>query len=538
MKQIRRLRFWAWGAAAVLLLCLLCLLFLKNSALTGEEVVMPMHEAVQETDPSALAVRQEDFKAARMPLRRESTLCQGDLVFAVLLQNGISRSQARSVLDAARDVFDLSRALPGHKLALVFSPESRDLALLEYEISDLSLLKVTVAGDSATASRQPVGRELPPVQGRVLKQVYRVAGQGDGIGGILGSCGVSGVQARAVCRAAAGVCGNQALAPGNALSLWVTDGDRPLLAMMACEIDGRSILEVDLRSGACKARKLTRKLGVRYERAEWTISSSLPESAAQAGLPPEVVMGLTDIFAWDINFFTDIREGDSFQVLYERYYAGTSFKGCGRVVAARFLCQGREHMALYYSDGHDVEGYFDEEGRPVRKLFLKAPLNCRSVFMSFSPGRMHPVLHGRGPCLRADYAAPSGTPVVALGPGRVIYKGSSKGLGRSIQIRHPSGYVTCYGHLSGYPRGVSPGEDVDQGEVIGYVGMTGNATAPHLDFRIRLNGRFVDPLILEAEGWPGLKGSALAQFQAFKARRLAMLDDLSLNYTIKLSTTN
>lgn len=279
-----------------------------------------------------------------------------------------------------------------------------------------------------------------------------------------------------------------------------------------------------------------RGLSVRYERAEGTISSSLYESAVQSGLPPEIVMGLTDIFAWDINFFRDVREGDSFQVLYERYYEKNAFKGFGRIVAARFLNRGSEHVALYYTDDKAVSGYFNEAGKPVRTLFLKAPLNYGSVASGYSPKLMRPVLHKRMPQLRVDYVAPSGAPVVALGAGRVIYKGSSQGLGKCIQIGHPSGLVTCYGHLSGFPKGLARGDTVGQGQVIGFVGMTGHATSPHLDFRVLHNEKFLNPLALASEEWPGLKGSALARFRLVKTRRLAMLDDISLNYTMKLST--
>jgi murein DD-endopeptidase MepM/ murein hydrolase activator NlpD len=289
-------------------------------------------------------------------------------------------------------------------------------------------------------------------------------------------------------------------------------------------------------TGTFLAGAQTRGLSVRYERAEGTISSSLCESAVQSGLPREIVMGLTDIYAWDINFFTDIREGDSFQVLYERYYEKNAFKGFGRIVAARFLNRGREHVALYYTDKRSISGYFDEEGKPVRSFFLKAPLDYRSVASGYSTAMMRPVLHKKMPHLGVDYPAPSGTPVITLGAGRVIYKGSAKGLGKCIMIAHPSGHVTYYGHLSAFPRGISLGETVGQGQVIGYVGMTGYATSPHLDFRVLRAGRFINPFTLASGEWPGLKGRELARFREIKARRLAMLDDFSLNYTMKLST--
>lgn len=447
MNLMGSLRFWKWGAAAVLLLT--CLWLLEAGLLTGEEIDMPQHEAVQGEDLSALAARQEEFRAPGEPLRRETTLSAGDSVYSVLIRSGVSPSQYREILHKTSGVFDLSRVLPGHGLVLVFSPDSRDLTGMEYEISDASRLKVSIDGGMIRASREPVEQGLPPA------------------GGLSGQTG------------------------------------QPF---------------------------------VRFERGEGMISSSLYESTVQAGLPPEIARGLTDIFAWDINFFGDIREGDTFQVLYERYYDRDAFKGCGRIVAARFLSRGQEHVALHFAGARGADGYFDEEGKPVRKLFLKAPFNCNRVSPGFFLNRPHPVLRSLAPHLGADYAAPSGTPVVAIGAGEVIFRGGSKGFGKSVQIRHPSGHVTCYGHLSGFAPGISRGSAVGQGEVIGYVGMTGYAAGPHLDFRVRFKGKYVNPLSLRAVQAPGLKGSELARFRLLKEKMLAMLDDTSLNYTMKLST--
>ena len=251
-----------------------------------------------------------------------------------------------------------------------------------------------------------------------------------------------------------------------------------------------------------------------------------------------MVMDLTDIFAWDINFFTDIRDGDTYTVLYEKYYVGDTFKGYGRVVAARFMNQREEHVALYFEDGSGNKGYYDDQGKPIQKLFLKAPLNYRRISSGFTYHRMHPVYHKMRAHLGVDYAAPTGTPIVALGDGKVILKGWTNGFGKSIQIKHRNNYVTYYGHLSRYAKGIDKGRQVSQGQVIGYVGMTGVATGPHLDFRVRYNGNFINPLKLKSVTGPPLKGTELAAFKDISTKRLAMLVDPALNIAVKLSKTD
>jgi len=248
-------------------------------------------------------------------------------------------------------------------------------------------------------------------------------------------------------------------------------------------------------------------------------------------------MDLTDIFAWDINFFTDIRDGDTYTVLYEKYYVGDTFKGYGRVIAARFINQGQKHVAVYFNDGNGTRGYYDEKGKPIQKLFLKAPLNYRRISSGFTYHRMHPVFHKVRPHLGVDYAAPTGTPVVALGDGKIIFKGWSNGFGESIRIKHRNGYISYYGHFSRYARGMKKEKKVDQGQVVGYVGMTGVATGPHLDFRIKYNGKFINPLKLKSVTGPPLKGANLASFKENSTKNLAMLDDPSLNIAPKLSKT-
>jgi len=262
------------------------------------------------------------------------------------------------------------------------------------------------------------------------------------------------------------------------------------------------------------------------KQAEFTIESSLWQTIQNNHLPTELALELSEIYAWTINFFA-LQQGDSVRVLYDENYVEDSRIGIGRIYAAHFY-HGKRWLPAYYMDQETMQpyldsvqiseirdqkseirnqkpevskqvwGYYDEQGNSLRKTFLKAPLNYKRISSHFTYARKHPIYHVVRPHTGVDYAAPMGTPVVALGDGRVTmcqYKG---GGGNTIKIRHNSTYETAYLHLQKYAKGIKTGVYVKQGEVIGYVGSTGSSTGPHLDFRVWKNGTPVNPLTLES----------------------------------------
>jgi murein DD-endopeptidase MepM/ murein hydrolase activator NlpD len=204
-------------------------------------------------------------------------------------------------------------------------------------------------------------------------------------------------------------------------------------------------------------------------------------------------MALADIFAWDIDFFVDLRPGDRYEFMYEKQYRDGNLVGNGRITAAHFYTESVGHRAYRYEVTGRGADYYGEEGNSLRKQFLKSPLRYSRISSGFSKRRLHPILKIYRPHPGIDYAAPTGTPVVSVGDGRVTYKGWKNGYGKFIVIRHNSRYTTTYGHLSRYAPRLKAGASVNQGQVIGYVGATGLATGPHLDFRMKKDGRFVDP---------------------------------------------
>lgn len=231
--------------------------------------------------------------------------------------------------------------------------------------------------------------------------------------------------------------------------------------------------------------------------ASAVITSSLWNATAEKGLNPNIALDLSDIYAWTIDFF-GIEKGDNFKVIYTEQYVDSTSVGIGEIKAAVFESHGKKYYAFRYEQD-STASYFDLEGNSLRKAFLKAPLKYSRISSRFSNGRMHPVLKIRRPHHGVDYAAPSGTPVMSIGDGKVIAKGwDAKGGGNYIKVRHNSVYTTVYMHLRGFAKGITNGAMVRQGDVIGYVGSTGMSTGPHLDFRVYMNGKPTDPLKMEA----------------------------------------
>lgn len=249
--------------------------------------------------------------------------------------------------------------------------------------------------------------------------------------------------------------------------------------------------------------RLVKPLVTKSRQAATVIESSLWNAMVGNNLPVELALELSEIYAWTIDFF-GLQKGDSIRVYYDEMFVDTVRTGIGRIYAANFYHGGKWQEA-YWFDSDDTTmvknpkssrsvGYFDAEGKSLKKAFLKAPLNYKRISSRFTYARKHPIYKTVRPHTGVDYAAPSGTPVVSIGDGTVIFKAYKGGGGNTIKIRHNSSYTTAYLHLSGYAKGLQVGKHVRQGEVIGYVGSTGSSTGPHLDFRVWKDGKPVDPL--------------------------------------------
>jgi murein DD-endopeptidase MepM/ murein hydrolase activator NlpD len=238
---------------------------------------------------------------------------------------------------------------------------------------------------------------------------------------------------------------------------------------------------------------LENPLEVEVRTVRGVIDSSLFEAVQAAGAHDQTALTLAEVFAWDIDFVLDIQRGDSFVVTYEELSQDGEYVKDGAVLAASFTNRGREYRAVRYVDPDGREHYFSPDGRSVRRAFLRAPLQFSRVSSGFNMRRRHPVLNRIRAHKGVDYAAPTGTPVRAAGDGRVRFAGRKGGYGNAVEIAHTGGVVTLYGHLSRFAKGARNGTRVQQGDVIGYVGMTGLASGPHLHYEYRLHGVHKNP---------------------------------------------
>ena len=311
-----------------------------------------------------------------------------------------------------------------------------------------------------------------------------------------------------------------------------------------------SILSFEYQKGLLERCRVTRENGemktvvepVEFQcivkSLQGEIESSLWLSMIGLCQSPELIMKLTEVFEWEIDFLTEPRRGDRFRVMFEEQYREGAFVRYGDILAAEYSSGDKVHQAVLYRPPGGRKGYFDPSGKSVRKAFLKSPLNYRRISSRFSYSRFHPIFKRYRPHLGVDYAAPRGTPVVASGDGVISFAGWKRGYGKIVEIRHPNGFVTYYGHLSRFARGITRGATVRQKDLIGYVGSTGASTGPHLDYRVKADGRYVNPLRMVAPPIDPIRKDYLEDFRRSCANLLYALDLLTHPPLLAASVSN
>lgn len=274
--------------------------------------------------------------------------------------------------------------------------------------------------------------------------------------------------------------------------------------------------------------KGSKEITADIDTASGIIESSLWNAMVDQDADPNLANELSEIYAWTIDFF-GIQQGDAYKVVYETLYADGEKIGIGKVLAANFIHLNTPHYAFYFVQDSTGD-YFDDVANSLRRTFLKAPLRYKRISSKFSYSRMHPILKYRRPHLGVDYAAARGTPVMAVGDGVVTRASWDKGGGgRVVKIKHNGTYTTLYMHLSKYGKGIKAGVSVKQGQVIGYVGASGLATGPHLDFRFYRNGKAVDPLKVKSPAAKPVDSAYHARFLDEKNRWLKILDSIVID---------
>jgi murein DD-endopeptidase MepM/ murein hydrolase activator NlpD len=354
--------------------------------------------------------------------------------------------------------------------------------------------------------------------------------RGENIGAILHNQHIDDEQREAILASLEGVFDPRRMHEGQAWRVErATSGEVRLLEY---EIDGRSVLRVTPtteRPGEFTAEVVpydvhVTRVTVRGEINERT--SSLFAAMASAGETPDLSVELADIFSGEVDFNNDLQPGDRFELLTEKAVRDGRHVGYGSITAAMLSNGGRHLQAFRFQPAGAPPGYYDAEGRSLKRFFLRSPLKFDPRITSgFSTSRFHPILHVNRAHLGVDYAAPMGAPVVAVSAGVVTFAAFTSGGGRTVRIRHASGYESGYLHLSAFGPGVHVGAHVSQGQLIGKVGMTGLATGPHLHYELRKNGAIVNPQ-LEHKKLPPGEPIPPSQLDAFRAARDAALASL------------
>lgn len=268
-----------------------------------------------------------------------------------------------------------------------------------------------------------------------------------------------------------------------------------------------------------------------------TITSSLYESGIEAGLTALQIMDLAKIFEYDVDFFSDFQPNDTFAVVFEetRYADGRSVQG--RILAAELEANDEIYNAFYFVGKDGSGAYYDADGKAVRRAFLRAPLSFARISSPFSTSRRHPIFRTVRPHRAIDYAAPSGTPVVAIGRGRVEFRGWRSGYGNMVEIRHSSGYASRYAHFSRFAAGIRKGKAVNAGDLVGYVGQTGHATGPHLHFEFLKGGQKLNFLALHLPKVESLAGNELRRFDHQRENQQALLENRDIRIAEKHQPT-
>lgn len=383
--------------------------------------------------------------------------------------------------------------------------------------------QASARSDTEAASRAP--EAIDPFETLVLD-----VQPGDTLDNLFRESGLSLVDLAEILQLDAARQNLRILRPGDTLSVRHDNG-----AVLGLERDigvGQTFVvrrndTASLTSGAAGPVFYTELVNLPLERRIVTagghISSSLFEAAANAGLSEKSVMKLANIFAWDIDFSRDINTGDEFALVYEELWRNGKKLGEGEILAAEFTNRGGRFTAVRFEEADGRAEYYSADGRPMRKAFVRAPVSFARISSRFNPNRRHPILNTIRAHQGVDYAARTGTPVIASGDGKVIFRGWKSGYGNTLILQHGGNITTLYAHLSRFAKTSNYGSRVRQGEVIGYVGATGLATAAHLHYEYRKNGVHLNPQTVILPPAEPLRGAELMALQTTAQPLLARI---------------
>lgn len=335
--------------------------------------------------------------------------------------------------------------------------------------------------------------------------------RGETLGAALQSLGLSPLEAVRAAEALTGHLDVRRIRPGDRYSAWRDEDERVAALQFVVEDRGKIRLDRAAEGWETSFLPFERRMVSRTVRG--TVEGPLAAAVTAVGARADLAYRMAEVLQWDLDFSRDLRRGDRFAVAYDVLEIEGERRAVGDVWALSFLNGSREIEAYRFGE---KGGYYDGEGRPLEKMFLRSPLKFAHVTSRFSHRRLHPVLKTYRPHWGVDYRAAVGTPVRVTAGGVVVFAGWSRGAGKMVKVRHPNGYLSAYLHLSKFAPGIRPGRRVGQGDLIAYSGSTGLSTAPHLDYRVQKNGRWIDPLELKNVPAEPIPQAQLAAFQAWR----------------------
>lgn len=375
---------------------------------------------------------------------------------------------------------------------------------------------------------QEVGEDALPSATRKRERVQVL--QGDNISSLLRKLGVSSADLHQLLEKGERASELRRIFPGQ----WVEvdkDEDGSLKALKL-EKNAATSLQWTRVGYGFELRLVEIEPEVRVSNASATIVNNLFVAGQRVGLGDEIILRIAKIFRWDIDFALEVRAGDSFELVYESEYLDGEFHRYGDILAVRFSNRGRDHTAIRYLDEDGNISFFTPEGESMRGAFLRAPVDFTRVSSGFSYTRLHPLFNRVRAHLGVDYAAPSGTPVKAAGNGWIKEVDRNSSAGNFVTIEHPNDIETRYLHLSRFVRGLKPGAEVQQGDVIGYVGATGWATGPHLHYEYIQSGTHMDPRRVDVQREMSISDEEKNRFLAQTTPLLNQLNDLGSASTL------
>jgi murein DD-endopeptidase MepM/ murein hydrolase activator NlpD len=309
--------------------------------------------------------------------------------------------------------------------------------------------------------------------------------------------------------------------PGDVIQLTHLDGE---IKSLTRRIDETATLSVTRAEQGFNANIVENPLETDERVLRGSVASSLYVAVNAAGGTDRLAVELADVFKYDIDFVNQVQPGDTFTVAHEQQYQDGEFVRDGDILAAEFTNSGKTYRAVRYVGPNGRADYYTPDGRPVRKAFLRYPVDYARISSGFSLARRHPVLNRVRAHKGIDFAAPTGTPIKAAGAGRIVSRGRNGGYGNAVVLAHSGGITTLYGHMSRFAKGQKVGDRVQQGQVIGYVGMTGLASGPHVHYEYRVNGMHKNPARVTMPKADPIPASLMADFKAQTTPLLARLD--------------